>query len=131
MKKEANVYKLCTNDLKIIETINLLNEMDIYPLPEGVYKILKGDESDEIQQFSGLPTYKTLVSYNSKKISRLIVMLIRYSYLERIYDEKTNELYLKVAAMGQVELIKYHKKHKYNFSKKQVKQKPLFVKISK
>ena len=127
MKKESNVYKLCTNDLKIIETINLLKKKNIYPLPECVYLILKGDESDEIRQFSELPTYKTLVSYSSKKISKLIVMLIRYQYLERIYDENTNELYLKVATKGELELIKYHKKHKYSFTKKKVKEKPLFV----
>ena len=131
MKKESNVYKLCTNDLKIIETISLLNEMDIYPLPEGVYKILKGDESEEIDPYRELSTYKTLVSYNSKKVSRLIVMLIRYKYLERIFDEATNELYLKVAPKGETELIKYRKKHKYKFAKKQVKSKPLFVTIKK
>ena len=129
MKKEANVYKLCTNDLKIIETVNLLNERNIYPLAEGVYKILKGDEGEDIDPYRDLATYKTLVSYNSKKISRLIVMLIRYKYLERIYDKKTNELYLKVAPKGNVELVKYHKKHKYKFTKKKVKQKPLFVTI--
>ena len=131
MKKESNVYKLCTNDLKIIETISLLNEKDIYPLPEGVYKILKGDESEEIDPYRNLSTYKTLVSYNSKKVSRLIVMLIRYKYLERIYDEATNELYLKVAPKGEAELIKYRKKHKYKFTKKQVKSKPLFATIKK
>ena len=75
MKKESNVYKLCTNDLKIIETISLLNEMDIYPLPEGVYKILKGDESEEIDPYRELSTYKTLVSYNSKKVSRLLQLI--------------------------------------------------------
>ena len=131
MKKESNVYKLCTNDYKIIETISLLNEKDIYPLPEGVYKILKGDEGEEIDPYRDLPTYKTLVSYTSKKISRLIVMLIRYRFLERIYDEASNELYLKVAPKGETELIKYHKKHKYKFTKKQVKTKPLFVTIKK
>ena len=131
MKKESNVYKLCTNDLKIIETISLLNEKDIYPLSEGVYKILIGDESEEIAPYRDLATYKTLVSYNSKKVSRLIIMLIRYRYLERIYDEATNELYLKVAPKGETELIKYHKKHKYKFIKKQVKSKPLFVEIKK
>ena len=117
MKKESNIYKLCTNDLKIIETISLLNEKDIYPLPEGVFKILVGDEGEEIEPYRDLPTYKTLVSYNSKKISRLIVMLIRYKYLERVFDEATNELYLKVAPKGETELVKYHKKHKYNYSK--------------
>lgn len=131
MKKEAGVYKLCTNDLKIVETISLLNEKDIYPLPEGVFKIVSGDPSEEIDPYRELSTYKTLVSYNSKKISRLIVMLIRYKYLERIYEEKTNELYLKVSEKGLRALYDYHKKHKYKFVTKKVNSKPLFVKIPK
>lgn len=131
MKKEANQYKLCTNDLKIIETIKLLNDMDLYPLPEGVYKILTGSEDSDISSYREFPTYKTLVSYPSKKVSRLIIMLIRYKYLERIYDENTNELYLKVSIKGEQELEKYHKKHKYRFTQKKVKEKPLFVKIEK
>ena len=131
MKKEAGVYKLCTNDLKIIETISLLNEMDLYPLAEGVFKIVNGDDSPEIALFKNFSTYKTLVSYNSKKISRLIIMLIRYKYLERIYDENTNELYLKVSDKGDRALVDYHKKHKYKFVTKKVNNKPLFVKIEK
>ena len=131
MKKEANIYKLCTNDLKIIETVSLLNKDDIYPLPEGVYKILSGSEDEEIDEYRNLPTYKTLVSYNSKKISRLIVMLVRYHFLEKIYDEKTDDLYLKVTIKGNDELEKYHKKHKYKFVTKKVKTKPLFIKIEK
>ena len=127
MKKQASVYKLCTNDLKILETIDLLNQKDIFPLPEGVYKILCGSEDEEINEYKDLPTYKTLVSYNSKKISRLIVMLVRYQYLEKIYDEDSDELYLKVSDKGKVSLIDYHKKHKYTFVKKQVKNKPLFL----
>ena len=131
MKKEANQYKLCTNDLKIIETVSLLNKEDKYPLTECVYLILTGDESEEIEEFKNLPTYKTLVSYPSKKISRLIVMLIRYQFLERIYDEGSDKLYLKVAPKGEMELIKYRKKHKYKFVTKQVKRKQLYVTIKK
>ncbi len=131
MKKQSNEYRLCTNDLKILETVSSLNKDNKYPLTELVYKILIGSEDQDIEEFKNLPTYKTLVSYPSKKVSRLVVMLIRYSFLERIYDEATNELYLKVAPKGEMELIKYHKKHKYKFTTKQVKKKPLYVTIEK
>lgn len=131
MRKEANQYKLCTNDLKILETISLLNKEDKYPLAECVYLILTGDESEDVQEFSNLPTFKTLVSYPSKKVSRLIIMLIRYGYLERIYDEASDKLYLKVSIKGDMELFKYHKKHKYSYKRKQVKHKQLYVVIKK
>lgn len=131
MRKEANQYKLCTNDLKILETISLLNKEDKYPLAECVYLILTGDESEDVQEFSNLPTFKTLVSYPSKKVSRLIIMLIRYGYLERIYDEASDKLYLKISIKGDMELLKYHKKHKYGYKKKQVKHKQLYAVIKK
>ena len=78
--------------------------------------------------FSSLSTYKTLVSYPSKKMSRLIMMLLRYHYLERIYDEASDEMYLKVADKGTIALVNYHKKHKYKFVQKKVNHKPLFLK---
>jgi len=131
MRKQSNEYRLCTNDLKILETVSLLNKENKYPLGELIYKILIGSEEQEIEEFKNLPTYMTLVSYPSKKVSRLIVMLIRYSYLERIYDEASNELYLKIAPKGEMELIKYHKKHKYSFKVKQVKKKQLYAVIEK
>ena len=131
MRKERNNYVLETTDYKILETISLLNRDNYYPLAEGVYKILTGSDDEEIEQFKDLVTYKTLVSYNSKKISRYIVMLLRYKYLERIYDEKSDKLYLKIATKGEVALFEYRKKHKYKFVKKQVNKSITIVKIEK
>ena len=55
--------------------------------------------------------------------------LIRYHYLERVYDPDSDKLYLKVAPKGEVELVKYHKKHKYKFTKKEVNLQPTIVKL--
>ena len=129
MRKERNVYVLETCDLKILETVSLLNKDNYYPLSEGVYLILTGDDDEDIQKFSYLPTFKTLISFTQKKISRLIVMLLRYRYLERVYDEASDKLYLKIAPLGETELIKYRKKHKYNFTTKKVKKSPVIVKL--
>ena len=129
MKKVRSVYVLETSDLKILETVSLLNKDSYYPLAEGVFKILSGVDDEETEKFNELPTYKTLISYNSKKVSRLIVMLIRYHYLERVYDPSSDKLYLKVAPKGETELIKYHKKHKYKFTKKEVNLEPTIVKL--
>ena len=131
MKKERNVYILETTDYKILETVYLLNKDNYYPLAEGVFKILTGSDDDEIEEFKDFVTYKTLVSYSSKKVSRFIVMLLRYKYLERIYDEKTDKLYLKVSPKGEMELVNYHKKHKYNFVKKKVNKTKTIIRIEK
>ena len=129
MRKERNIYVLETSDLKILETVSLLNKEKYYPLPEGVFLILSGDDDEDIEKFSYLPTFKTLVSYNQKKISRLIVMLLRYKYLERVYDPNTDKLYLKIAPLGETELVKYHKKHKYKFTTKKVKKNTCIIKL--
>ncbi len=129
MKKSGRVYILETTDYKILETVSLLNNDKYYPLPEGVFKILTGSIDEEIDPFRDLPTYKTLISYTSKKISRFIMMLLRYHYLERIYDEKSDKLYLKISILGESSLIKYHKKHKYNYVRKKVNKNPTIIKI--
>ena len=126
MVKQGSTYRLETSDYKILETISFLNEKKIYPLSEGVYKILKGDIDIDLDDFMSIPTYKTLVSYSQKNISNLIMMLIRHGYLERIYDPVSDNMYLKISNKGEVEFIKYHKKHKYKFVKKKVKGKQLF-----
>ena len=56
-------------------------------------------------------------------------MLLRYGYLERKYDEKTDELYLKLSSKGELFLFDYHRKHKYSFKKKSGEKKPLIVEI--
>ena len=131
MRKERNVYVLETTDYKILETVALLNKDNYYPLAEGVYKILCGSDDEEIEPFKEFVTYKTLVSYSSKKVSRYIVMLLRYKYLERIYDEKSDKLYLKISVKGDLELRKYRKKHKYSFVKKKVNKSVTIVRIEK
>ena len=129
MKKVRNVYVLETSDYKILETVSLLNKDNFYPLPEGVYKILSGVVDEEIESFKDIATYKTLISYNSKKISRLIMMLLRYHFLERVYDPLSDKLYLKLAPKGIMDLEKYHKKHKYKFTTKKVNAEPTIVKL--
>ena len=130
MRKERNVNVLETSDYKILETVSLLNKDNYYPLPEGVYRILVGDEDEDIAIFSYLPTYKTLISFNQKKISRLIVMLLRYRYLERVYDPETDKMYLRITPLGETELLKYHKKHKYKFTKKKVNKVPCIIRLN-
>ncbi len=129
MKKISGIYILDTTDYKILETISELNQRDYYPLPEGVYKILIGSEDEDMREFNEISTYKTLVSYSSKKVSRLIIMLLRYNFLEKIYDQKTDKLYLKLSIKGELDLAKYQKIHKYKFTQKKVNKSPCIVKI--
>ena len=131
MRRERGQLVLETTDYKILQTVSLLNEKNIYPLNECVFRILIGDDTDEVIQFKELPTYKTLISINQKKVSRYVVMLVRYKYLVRIYDETTDEMYLKIAPLGEMELTKYLKNRRYKYVKKKVKIKPLYIVLEK
>lgn len=123
------IYVPSTSEVKILDTVYFLNKQNLYPLPLGVYKILIGSVEPEFVIYQELPTYSTLTSFSSKHISRLIMMLLRYGYLARIYDEKSDELYLKLTDRGDLFLFEYHKKHKYKFVKRSESKKPLIIEI--
>ena len=131
MRKNKKEYIPTTTEIKILDTVNALNEQDEYPLPLAVYYILSGSEKPEFEKYQELATYRTLTSYSSKHISKLIVMLVRNNYLNKIYDKKSDELYLTVTEKGKKFLFDYHKKHKYKFVKKAMNKKQLIVKIEK
>ena len=116
-------------DIKILVTVEFLNDLGYYPLPQGVLKILSGVIDFETKDFLECPTFQTIISYNSKKISRSILLLVRYCYLEKKYDEKTNELYLKMGERGKGFLLSYRKHHKLNYKKHQKTEKRTIVKI--
>ena len=116
-------------DIKILITVDYLNNLGYYPLPQGVLKILSGVLDFEGEKFQDCPTFQTIVSYNSKKISREIIMLVRYKYLVKKYDIKSNELYLMISDKGKGYLLDYSKHHKISFKKHVKKEKVTIVKI--
>ena len=129
MNIKRKELKLSPSYMKIIETVSYLNERHFYPLPEGIGKILKGEKDDETLQFVSCPTYATLISFPSKKICRYVMMLTRYGYLDKIYDQKTNTLYLRTTDLGESTLFDYKKKHKRAFTKRTLNKKVTIVHI--
>ena len=126
MQKEL---ALTTSHHKILLTISYLPKLSLYPLGEGVFRILQGDVADDIIIYKDCPTYGTLISFNSKKVSRYIMMLCRYGYIGKKYDEKTNELYLEITPKGEMASMRYFKKYQGSLKKKTPKGKPVIVKI--
>lgn len=118
MAKTSKELRLSVTHIKILETVSFLNEKHFYPLSHGVRKILMGEEDEETLNFKDCPTYGTLISYPSKKISRYVMMLQRYHYLNKKYDYATDKLYLEISELGVATLLKYRKKHKINYKKK-------------
>ena len=129
MVKTKKELTLTTTHYKILETVEFLNKQKYYPLAHGVRKILMGEEDDETLLFKDAPTYGTLISYPSKKISRYVMMLQRYHYLNKKYDPKTDKLYLEISDLGSISLLNYRKKHKLTYKKKKSNKEVTIVKI--
>lgn len=121
--------KLNVTYYKILQTVFELNKLGYFPLNEGIYKIVTGKKDDEAMSFVNLPTYSTLISYTSKKICTLTLMLTRYKYLEKVYDRNTDDLYFKITKLGEDSLSNYLKKKANNYSKKQIVKKQTIVKM--
>lgn len=129
MRNVPKEFKPSTSDIKILKTVYLLNKDHLYPQSLGVYKILIGSKEEDFKIYQDLETYSTLVSPNSRHISKLIMMLIRNGYLTNIYSKEHNDLYLKISDKGLSYLLEYQKKHKYPFKKKEIETKPLIIKM--
>lgn len=129
MNRNKKTFVPSTTHYKILETIEELNKNDDYPLPQGVGKILKGIVDEETSKYQSIRTFQTIISYSSKKICRYALVLLRHGYIEKIYDKKTNELYLKISQFGVSALQEYRKKHKKSFVKKKQLAKPTIVRI--
>ena len=129
MVKKVKTLRLTTTHFKILETVEYLNNQKYYPLPQGVRKILMGEKDEETLLFKEAPTYGTLISYPSKKISRYVMMLLRYHYLAKKYDPKTDKLYLEISDLGVSTLLLHNKKHKTSYKKKTTQKVPTIVRI--
>ena len=123
------MFKLVLSDYRILDTVKDLNDNGFFPLPDGVYKILKGVIDKETMQFVDYPTFSTLISCKSKRISMSIMLLVRYKYLSKIFDQKTEELYLQITDLGRSTLLDFHKQHKVKYVKKSKEVKTTIVRI--
>lgn len=110
--------ELTITHFKILDTVRELNNKGMYPLSDGIYKIVAGIVDEETMDLMDLSTFGTLISFNSKKICRYLLMLKRYGYLNKIYNKNDDALYYAITNLGSDSLDKYHKKHKKPYIKK-------------
>ena len=121
--------KLNQTYYKVLITIKALNDLHYYPLNEGIYKILVGIVDEDTKQFVDLDCFGTLISFTSKKVCRLTMMLFRYGYIGRVFDTKTKKLYFSLTDKGIEVTELFLKKHKKPFARKSKNQTPAIVKI--
>lgn len=123
--------KLNITHQKILDTVYYLNQRHEYPSHIGVYKIVTGTIDEETTNYMDVPTFGTLISFASKKVSRFILPLLRYGYLAKIYDKKTDDLYLVITNKGIEALNLFHKRYKKPYPKKNKTFRQTIAKIEK
>ena len=77
---------------KVLLTLKLLNDLQYYPLNEGIFKILNGKVDEETRPFSAFPTFGTL-SHTQVRRSTFNPMLFRYGYIGKIFDSKATNYF--------------------------------------
>lgn len=121
--------KLNQTYYKVLITIKALNDLHYYPLNEGIYKILVGVVDDETKPFIDMDCFGTLISFTSKKVCRLTMMLFRYGYLGRVFDTTTKKLYFSLTDKGLQVTEEFLKKHKKPFARRSKNNSPTIVRI--
>ena len=122
--------KLNQTYYKVLITIKALNDLHYYPLNEGIYKILVGIVDEETKQFVDLDCFGTLISFTSKKVCRLTMMLYRYGYLGRVFDTQTKKLYFSLTDKGIEATETFLRNHKKPFARRNKNVTPTIVKIN-
>ena len=121
--------KLNQTYYKVLITIKALNDLHYYPLNEGIYKILVGVVDEDTKQFTDLDCFGTLISFTSKKVCRLTMMLYRYGYIGRIFDTQAKTLYFSLTDKGREVTESFLKNHKKPFARRSKNITPTIVKI--
>ena len=121
--------KLNQTYYKVLITIKALNDLHYYPLNEGIYKILVGAVDEDTKPFVDLDCFGTLISFTSKKVCRLTMMLYRYGYIGRIFDAQTKKLYFSLTDKGLETTEAFLKNHKKPFARRNKNITPTIVKI--
>lgn len=129
MQKRPNNFKLTISHYKILQTINELNKLNLYPTPKGVNNILRGKLDKETRKYVDLKTYGTLISFQGRKLCSYILNMVRRGYLGYIYDKNSDAMYLRICEKGEGELLSFEKKHKTDYKKKEPHHKPEIVEI--
>ena len=121
--------KLNQTYYKVLITIKALNDLHYYPLNEGIYKILVGVVDEDTKPFVDLDCFGTLISFTSKKVCRLTMMLYRYGYIGRIFDTQTKKLYFSLTDKGIEATEAFLITHKKPFARRNKNVTPTIVKI--
>jgi hypothetical protein len=115
--------------IKLLATISSLNRKKLYPISDGIYKIVAGIIDNETAAYVDEPAFGTLISFTSKKVCRYLLALQRHKYIKKIYAPKKDCLVYATTELGETTLNKYMNRRKREFIKKERNIKETIIKI--
>ena len=104
--------KLSITHIKILITISSLNQKGLYPVSDGIYKIVAGIIDEETANYMDEPAFGTLISFNSKKVCRYLLALQRHKYIKKVYCPQKDTLVYATTEVGEDVISKFWKRHK-------------------
>ena len=110
--------KISITHIKILITISSLNKKGLYPVSDGIYKIVAGIVDEETANYMDEPAFGTLISFNSKKVCRYLLALQRHKYIKKVYCPKKDTLVYATTETGEDEIARFNKRHKKPLVKK-------------
>ena len=116
---------------KLLLTVRYLNELGYTPSVSGILKIITGIIDEDTDKFALCPTFQTLVSYGSKRLSRDINTLVSSGYLRRILNESFSDYYFEITDNGKMIMDDFKAHHKISLSKHETKKIPTIIKRGK
>ena len=128
MKTSKNIN---ITSYKLLLTIRYLNELGFTPSVSGILKIITGIIDEETDNFSLCPTFQTLVSYGSKRLSRDINHLVSEGYIHRIHKEEYSDYYFEITERGKAIMDNFKAHHKINLNKHEINKRPTIIKKGK
>ena len=129
MTRKTSEFRLTVSHYKIMETISELNKVKKYPTAKGVNNILSGKLDAETRQYIDFTTFGTLISFPGRKLCSYILNMVRRGYLGYIYDEKSDDMYLRITEKGEDTLYLYTRKHNYSHKRKTPRRRAEIVEI--
>lgn len=126
-KKEEFLLRI--SHVRIIQAVYELNLTSHYPNKDGIQKVLNGEIDQDTKEHQNLMSFGSSLSFQGRRLASQITVLVRRGYLAYVYDNNTDQCFLKATTKGIADLEAYKSTHKVSFEKKNAVSKQTIVKI--
>ena len=115
------VKTISVRDFKILYTVLFLNDWRYYPSIKGVAKIINGILDEETEKLVNCPTFGSITSLSSRRLSFDVHRLVKEGYLEEEMDEENRIKILLITKDGKMAIDYFNKHHNLSLMRRKTK----------